>query len=817
MAIAAYGMVICGGSDELHQKYRGRIEKVKFGVPIHEAFVHDIPATLLVNKEGPLKKDIWRAPGNQAQVRKLANIMQHGRLVNISNISVYTAASVIKKFLSKLPGGIFGAENEQILFNSFQSTINDEQRQTFCRVVCSLPLPSQHLLVLLFGTFRIIADSAQTFNTRMTPDAIGISVAPSLFLTCMHDEHRAKLEDIVRFKAASQIISKIIQSFGYTNLFTRECYEFYARITGRTLRVDESYQFSFVYPSNSFSKPDETTFSSMMSTITAALAARSYSLETIGQHPIQTTTPPLLRPQGIQRGGSLKLPTPTNSFTSTDMTTNASTSRQTQQPNTNFNGSVANRCQRGGSNTSEQPRRIIMGERTNVFTTPPSSQRRPPASLLFFAGTFSQPSICFAQTSAAESGTEQDQPGPSGLQRQPTTSSRRRSDETEGDDVYSDELPGSSRFAHPRRDRAASASGANDPQLHHSGYWRHPSRDPFSDLFDQSKLSTSMGEVLLHSEYERAIGESLSDRPSGQPSPHSAAMSSRCAESLESTRSLTYLEWVHEKQTKRMKSRSEWFLSPAMPPKNGGASKSFDFHSHFQHSPSPMHQKLRLPETDTDRSLQSSTEEIMRTGSSYSSGKEQRPVSPILIVESSLEPMDKKLEEAVVLSGETTPRLPFQMLQHHSGESDDAPLSATPPARQQPPMFFAEDAPPTKTSKSDSSSGSQSQKSILIGPSATTQSQQQPSSTGGLTRVSSIGVVRRKSWRTHYVRPNKSLDQESAPKEEVGLTSHSTPAASTRRSSANGDSNTKLIRRKSSSNSAQSSKVPVQARLSTQI
>lgn len=115
---AAYGMVLCG-SEEQH-RYRGRIEKqvpsysltclgilmnvcfrVKFGVPISEAFSHDIPATLLVlllkvNKEGPLKKDIWRAPGNQAQVRKLSNIMQHGRLVNISNISVYTAASVIK-------------------------------------------------------------------------------------------------------------------------------------------------------------------------------------------------------------------------------------------------------------------------------------------------------------------------------------------------------------------------------------------------------------------------------------------------------------------------------------------------------------------------------------------------------------------------------------------------------------------------------------------------------------------------------------------------------------------------------------------------
>ena len=100
MTVAAYGMVICG-TDDMHQRYRGRIEKVKFGVPISEALSHDIPATLLVlllkvNKEGPLKKDIWRAPGNQAQVRKLSHIMQHGRLVNISNISVYTAASVIK-------------------------------------------------------------------------------------------------------------------------------------------------------------------------------------------------------------------------------------------------------------------------------------------------------------------------------------------------------------------------------------------------------------------------------------------------------------------------------------------------------------------------------------------------------------------------------------------------------------------------------------------------------------------------------------------------------------------------------------------------
>ncbi|RCN41589.1 hypothetical protein ANCCAN_12457, partial [Ancylostoma caninum] len=91
---------------------------------------------LKVNKEGPLKKDIWRAPGNQAQVRKLSHIMQHGRLVNIANFSVYTAASVIKKFLSKLPGGIFGMENEQVLFNSaLHNTDADKQRQVFYRFV----------------------------------------------------------------------------------------------------------------------------------------------------------------------------------------------------------------------------------------------------------------------------------------------------------------------------------------------------------------------------------------------------------------------------------------------------------------------------------------------------------------------------------------------------------------------------------------------------------------------------------------------------------------------------------------------------------
>ncbi|CAJ0581403.1 unnamed protein product, partial [Mesorhabditis spiculigera] len=254
--VASYGMVLCGNSDNVQRRYRSRIEKVKFGVPINEAFTHDIPATLLVlllkvNKEGPPKKDIWRAPGNQAQVRKLSNIMQHGRLVNIANFSVYTAASVIKKFLSKLPGGIFGIENEQLLFNSVSNSDPDKQRQVFCSIFSRLPLPSQHLLVLLFGTFRMVADGAAEYGTKMTPEAIGISVAPSLFHSCIHEGQKVKVEDVERFKLASQVVSNIVKSFGHTTLFPRECYEFYARITGRTLRYDQNaaWVFTFQYPS----------------------------------------------------------------------------------------------------------------------------------------------------------------------------------------------------------------------------------------------------------------------------------------------------------------------------------------------------------------------------------------------------------------------------------------------------------------------------------------------------------------------------------------------------------------------------------------
>ena len=43
----------------------------------------------------------------------------------------------------------------------------------------------------------------------------------------------------------------LIDNFGVSNLFGRANYEYYARITGRILRVEEDWIFAFRYPPES--------------------------------------------------------------------------------------------------------------------------------------------------------------------------------------------------------------------------------------------------------------------------------------------------------------------------------------------------------------------------------------------------------------------------------------------------------------------------------------------------------------------------------------------------------------------------------------
>lgn len=245
-------MTSCAGTQHQLRPYVGKLERVKFGVPLDQVCKPDLPGPLLMmllklNKEGPFKKEVFRAPGHAQSMRKLIHFLQQGRLVNIQNYSLSTIASVIKKFLRKIPGGIFGPDNEAALFNSINMSESCERMKAVSRLITGLPIYSQHLLVLLFGTFRIIAANSQAQGTNMTAQALGVSVAPSFFHTCVSAGKTARMEDVDRFKDATTATSYIIDNFGMRDLFGRENYEYYARLTGRILRVEDEWIF-FTYP-----------------------------------------------------------------------------------------------------------------------------------------------------------------------------------------------------------------------------------------------------------------------------------------------------------------------------------------------------------------------------------------------------------------------------------------------------------------------------------------------------------------------------------------------------------------------------------------
>ncbi|RWS30956.1 uncharacterized protein B4U80_09792 [Leptotrombidium deliense] len=250
-------------SNYLHLRFCFVVCRVKFGAPLDQVCcIHnEIPGPLLIlilklNKEAPFKKDVFRAPGHQANMKKLIHFLQTGRLVNIDKFSVYTIASVLKKFLRKIPGGIFGAEMESRLFEIIQKDNVEWKREEIHRLIKSLPTVNQQLLVLLFGTFRAIASSSDKACTGMTSEAIGVSVAPSFFQSCVADGSKiAKMEDVHRFKVATTIMKFLIDNFGVSNLFGRENYEFYARISGRVLKVEENWIFAFKYPPDNLIPP----------------------------------------------------------------------------------------------------------------------------------------------------------------------------------------------------------------------------------------------------------------------------------------------------------------------------------------------------------------------------------------------------------------------------------------------------------------------------------------------------------------------------------------------------------------------------------
>ena len=75
----------------------------------------------------------------------------------------------------------------------------------------SLPVYSQHLLVLLFGTFRVIHSNSERAKTGMTAEALGVSVAPSFFHTCVSEGKIAKPEEVNKFKVKNNRLTNEIK------------------------------------------------------------------------------------------------------------------------------------------------------------------------------------------------------------------------------------------------------------------------------------------------------------------------------------------------------------------------------------------------------------------------------------------------------------------------------------------------------------------------------------------------------------------------------------------------------------------------------
>jgi hypothetical protein len=106
-----------------------------------------------------------------------------------------------------------------------------------CSVLSSLPLPTQQLIVLLFGTWFRTANHVQ--YSSMSSEALGKSVAGSMFHTCALDQHRAE--------RAARVIRLMIEDFAVASMFGHDNLQYFAEVTGTCLQVKEHFRYEFRY------------------------------------------------------------------------------------------------------------------------------------------------------------------------------------------------------------------------------------------------------------------------------------------------------------------------------------------------------------------------------------------------------------------------------------------------------------------------------------------------------------------------------------------------------------------------------------------
>lgn len=263
-----------------------RHQKIKFGAPLSTALKNGylpIPMVELlvyVAREGLNTRDIFRRPGNPNDTRRVVKRLSEGKPVIFSNYSFYTLASVIKKFLLSIPGGVFSPEGEEALLKTLTIGHKMEQYDAIHDYVTSCSPALQQLLSLLFGIwFTMVHNSQQNY---MTTEALSRSIAGSMFHTCAMDP--AKVEK------ASRIMQLLIDNFGVARVFGQHNIEYFAEVTHIEIHVRETFKYQYSYPAEDILPPiSEDTYvdmalSRLRSTRDADTAQTSDSKEGAGDH-----------------------------------------------------------------------------------------------------------------------------------------------------------------------------------------------------------------------------------------------------------------------------------------------------------------------------------------------------------------------------------------------------------------------------------------------------------------------------------------------------------------------------------------------------
>ncbi|XP_050390664.1 uncharacterized protein LOC126809868 isoform X1 [Patella vulgata] len=222
-----------------------RSGKLKFGAPLSSALKNGyLPSPLMeilvyIAREGCTTVDLFRRPGNPKDTRRIVQRLTEGKTVIYSNYSFYTLASVVKKFLLRLPGGIFGPEGEEHLLQVLTIGHKSEQCQAVHEFIDSLSEPHQHLIALLFGTwFRMVNHAEINF---MSVEALSRSCAGSVFHTCAADPGKVE--------KASRLMQILIDNFGVASMFGRDNIEFFTETTHTGIHIRERYRYQYQYPS----------------------------------------------------------------------------------------------------------------------------------------------------------------------------------------------------------------------------------------------------------------------------------------------------------------------------------------------------------------------------------------------------------------------------------------------------------------------------------------------------------------------------------------------------------------------------------------